>query len=291
MTQHVLKVCLKVSNKLFSKGISECNRSFFFFFKQVTPWARSVGTDGLPCLVVAAIVWLGLIFKVLVHVHVVVSIGGVTGQIQGCHPTTVAASAAGLVLHPVCALNDRDGRFRAGWVAGAVWGQVWGWCGCRCHGYGAWVNSYTAWAVAERNQLLRPEKQREDKSIEMSTNWRESGAMLAALWGYTAVRWAPKYWRNSDCVRDHRSYYNSSREGWESLHQVLQQCSQKLFIQNHKCQLHCSARGKERRSPKSRGFIYWGSWISAQNFIAIHPMAIDILYFSLDHSGGPTNTC
>lgn len=147
-------------NKLcFQKVSLSITGVFLFLFLHLTPWAHSVGTDGLPCLVVAAIVWLGLIFKVFVHVHVVVSIGGVTGQIQGSDATTVAASAAVFGLHPVRALNHSNGGFRAGWVAGAVWGQVWGWCGCRCHRYGAWVNSYTTWAVAERNRRLRPEKQ------------------------------------------------------------------------------------------------------------------------------------
>lgn len=133
---------------------------FLFHFLQLTPWAHSVGTDGLPCLVVAAIVWLGLVLKILVHVHVVVSISGVAGQIQGSDPTAIAASAAArLRLHPIRALNDRDGWLRAGGVAGAVWGQVWGRCGCCCHGYGARVDSYTTCAVAKRNLRLRPMKQ------------------------------------------------------------------------------------------------------------------------------------
>lgn len=135
--------------------------SFFsFFFLHLTPWAYSVGTDGLLCLVVTAIVWLGLILKVLIHVHVIVSIIGITGKIQGSNPTTIAASStARLRLYAIRALDDGDGGIRTGWVAGAVWGQMWGWCSCCCHSYGTWVNSDASWTVAQRHWWLRPENQ------------------------------------------------------------------------------------------------------------------------------------
>lgn len=137
------------------------------FFLHLTPWAYSVGTDSLMCLVVAAIVWLGLILKVLIHVHVIVSIIGVAGQIQGSDHTAIAASStARLRLYTVRALNDGDGRIRTGRVAGAVWGQMWGWCSCCCHTYGTRVNSYTSRTVTQRNGWLRPEY--EGKKIRMN---------------------------------------------------------------------------------------------------------------------------
>lgn len=167
VTQHVLKVCLKVSviNCVFKKRLWEQQEIFFFpLFLQLRQLrSHSVGADGLPCLMITAIVWLGLVLKVLVHVHVVVSVGGVAWQFQGSDPADTIASAAGLGLNSVRALNDRVGRFRAGGVAGAIWGQVWGWRGCRCHGYGARVNSNTGWGATKRDRWLRPEKGKRGK--------------------------------------------------------------------------------------------------------------------------------
>lgn len=104
----------------FQKVSLSVTRVVTFLFVQLRVWLLSVGTDGLPCLMVAAIVRLGLILKVLVHVHVVVTVGGVAGQIQGSAPAPVVASAASLGLHSVRALDDRDGGFGAGRVTGAV---------------------------------------------------------------------------------------------------------------------------------------------------------------------------
>lgn len=69
----------------------------------------SVGTDRLLCVILAAVVRFGLVLKVLVHVHLVLSVHGV-----------VRHHGAWFHLHVEGALDDGDGGLGAGRGTGAV---------------------------------------------------------------------------------------------------------------------------------------------------------------------------
>lgn len=138
-------------------------------------WARSVGADGLPCLMVAAIVWLWVVLEVLVHVHVVISIGGVTGQVQvSAHGSIACLAHTGFRLDAVHTLDDGDGRLGARWVAGAVRGQVRGRRGRGRHGDGARVNSYAALTAAQGNGWLRPESEGQTEEEKLLKTRKEN---------------------------------------------------------------------------------------------------------------------
>ncbi len=49
-----------------------------------------------------------------------------------------------------------------------------------------------------------------------------------------------------------------------------------MSLKNHKFQPHGGATGKVRGSQTSVGFILWGTWVSVQNFISIHPIIVEI---------------
>ena len=79
-------------------------------------WGRSLSARPLACLSVTAVVWFGLVLKILIHVYVVLTVGGFTG-----------CQGAGLHLDGEGTLDDRNGRLWAARDTGAVWRYVrWG---------------------------------------------------------------------------------------------------------------------------------------------------------------------
>ncbi len=63
-----------------------------------------------------------------------------------------------------------------------------------------------------------------------------------------------------------------------AIYPLIPQNTSRPFTKKQKCQPHGGARGNIRGSPKSVEFILWGTWTSVQNFMAIHPIVVEIFH-------------
>ncbi len=148
---------------------------FFFSSSSVFPLMKgysslavfaSVGTDRLLCVILTAVVRFGLVLKVLVHVHLVLSVHG-----------GVRHHGARFYFHVEGALDDWDdwdGGLGAGRGTGAVWRHVRGGRSGR-HCYGTRVDDTCVGGDGDLRLWLLPDRGEE---TDRFTLMKCQGALL-----------------------------------------------------------------------------------------------------------------